>query len=325
MAATPYLVMVPTQDSQPSRTLVNGCEGMLVMAGSTADAVALCKSQFSQDVDALWSNATSTAIVPDADLNGWVLDIVINKPDRTVRGHVTVTSDGTVDAGVKATQTLTNDAGGDAADTQTVVIGGKTYTLQSSLTNVDGHVKIGASVTATLLNLLHAVNASGGTAGTDYAAATTANTSVDGVSSNATTLVVRAKTAGTAGNAIATTETADHYTWGAATLTGGEDAKTFDTVANAAVTALNAGGFGVTNAAYNASTNTLTVAGTADGLGDNDLVVSFFSPDRVRDVPIPGLLGAVTDNGSSGAALTVVLGADNYVLPIAAAGVRLVA
>lgn len=324
MVATPYLVMVPTQDTMPARTLVNGVEGMVIVAGSTADAKAMAKAQYGQDQDVLWTNATVTAIVADSDLHGWVLDIVINTPAGNVLEHVTVTDDGIVDAAVKATQTLTNDAGGDVADTQTVAVGGKTYVLQTSLTNVDGHVKIGASVTATLLNLLHAINASGGTVGTDYATLMTANANVDAISSNATTLVVRAKVAGTAGNAIASTETADHYTWGAATLTGGQDADTFDTMGNAAVTALNATA-SIAAAAYNASTQVLTIAGTSDALGDHDVVVKMLSPARVRDVAVPGLLGSVVDNGSSGSALSVAFAADAFSLPIAAAGLRLVA
>lgn len=105
-------------------------------------------------------------------------------------------------------------------DTTTLVIGGKTYTLQDTLTNVDGHVLIGANLPATLVNLLHAINASGGVSGTDYAAATVANATVEGVSSDATHLNVRARTGGTAGNAITTTDTASGA-WGGATLSGG--------------------------------------------------------------------------------------------------------
>lgn len=105
-------------------------------------------------------------------------------------------------------------------DTTTLVIGGKTYTLQDTLTDVDGHVKIGANLPATLLNLLHAINASGGVSGTDYGASTVANATVKGVSSSATTLNVAARTGGTAGNAITTTDTASGA-WGAGTLSGG--------------------------------------------------------------------------------------------------------
>jgi hypothetical protein len=321
MAATPYLVMVPTQDSMPARTLVNGVEGMVVVAGSTADAKAICKAQFSQDVNALWDNATVTALVADTNLHGWSLDILINNVDGTVKGHVTVVADGTVDGSVAASQVLTSSA--NYSDGETVTIGTRVYTLQGTLTAGDGHVHIGASEAATIGNLHHAINNSGGTPGTDYNV-TAADPLVTATDNGVHALTVTAKTAGTAGNSIATTETSATASWGATTLAGGEDADTFDTMANAAVTALNAGGFGVTHASYNASTNVLTVAGTADNLGDHSLVVSMFSADRVRDVPIPDALGTITDGGSSGAALTVALAADDWPIPIAAAGVRLV-
>jgi hypothetical protein len=105
-------------------------------------------------------------------------------------------------------------------DTDTITIGAKTYTVQATLTNVNGNVKLGANLTATLLNLLKAINLSG-VAGTDYAAAMTLNTDVTATTSDATHLNVTAKALGTAGNTVATTDTATNGAWGAATLTGG--------------------------------------------------------------------------------------------------------
>lgn len=125
-------------------------------------------------------------------------------------------------ATVKATQTLTASA--NFGNTETVTIGAKVYTFQTSLTNVDGNVKIGVDLATSLVNLKNAITGSGGTPGTDYAATMTAHPTVDSVSSNATTLVVRAKATGTGGNAIVTTETAANAAWGAATLAGGVNA-----------------------------------------------------------------------------------------------------
>jgi hypothetical protein len=84
-------------------------------------------------------------------------------------------------------------------DADTISVGGKTYTMDSSLANTDGHVKIGASLTASLLNLKNAINNSGGVAGTDYAAANSINANVTATSSDATHLNVAAKIGGTAG------------------------------------------------------------------------------------------------------------------------------
>lgn len=117
-----------------------------------------------------------------------------------------------------ATGTLTFT--GQPLNTETVVVGGKTYTFQSSLTNVDGNVAIGADAATSIDNLYAAINLGSG-AGTAYAAAMTANTRVKATSETATTLVVKALTAGEVGNLIASTETLTNGSWGAATLASG--------------------------------------------------------------------------------------------------------
>jgi hypothetical protein len=105
------------------------------------------------------------------------------------------------------------------ADTETVTVGGKTYTFQATLTDVDGNVDLGANNTEALANLAAAINLGAG-AGTAYAASMTENPLVRAISSDATTLVVRSKVEGAIGNQIASTEAAGG-SWGAATLTGG--------------------------------------------------------------------------------------------------------
>lgn len=105
-------------------------------------------------------------------------------------------------------------------NTETVTIDSKVYTFQSTLTNSNGNVKIGATLEQSISNLINAINLTG-VAGTDYATATTLHTTVTGVSSTATTLSLKAKTAGTAGNSIATTETLSNGSFGGSTLSGG--------------------------------------------------------------------------------------------------------
>lgn len=119
---------------------------------------------------------------------------------------------------VRATQTLTST--GVFTDTQTVVVGGKTYTFQTTLTDVDGNVLIGADQTASHQNFYDAINLTG-TAGTQYAASMTKNTMVTATAATGTTTVVAAKVPGAIGNPIATTETQTNASWGAATLAGG--------------------------------------------------------------------------------------------------------
>jgi hypothetical protein len=107
-------------------------------------------------------------------------------------------------------------------DADTLVIGGKTYTLQTTLTNVDGNVKIGVNLAATLANLASAINLTG-TAGTDYAAAMGINASVS-ATSDATKLYLTAKSPVAAtGNAVTTTDTSDNGAFGGGVLSGGVD------------------------------------------------------------------------------------------------------
>lgn len=85
--------------------------------------------------------------------------------------------------------------------------------------------------------------------------------------------------------------------------------KTFDGVAAALVTALNALD-GIAGAAYDAATNILKIAETTDGLGDHQAIVTATK----NGIAIPGYVGAITHKGVSGAAVTVALPADNYAI-----------
>ena len=121
---------------------------------------------------------------------------------------------------VKASGTLTLDAV--AANTETVTIAGKVYTFQTSLTDSDGNVLIGADAAASIVNLSRAIDLGAGS-GTLYAASMTKNADVTVRSSTATTLVVESRVTGTVGNFLDTTETLAGGTnsWGAATLASG--------------------------------------------------------------------------------------------------------
>lgn len=106
-------------------------------------------------------------------------------------------------------------------DTETVVLNGKTYTFQTSLTNVDGHVKIAATLALTLANLVYAVNLSGGVVGTDYATATTVHPTIYARLFTGTIVKVYSKAWGVAGNALTTTETLANGAFTGATLAAG--------------------------------------------------------------------------------------------------------
>ena len=117
-------------------------------------------------------------------------------------------------------QKLTNFGDGD-----TVTIGSRIYTLQDTLTNVDGHVHIGGNLNETLDKLMFATQASGGVPGTDYAVATTANLGavLGPFRASLDTRVCTAVTPGVAGNAIAVsavTAAGDAAWWGEGTVPG---------------------------------------------------------------------------------------------------------
>lgn len=125
-------------------------------------------------------------------------------------------------APVAATGTLTSD-GTNVADADTVTIGSRTYTFKTALSTgptVANEIKIGASAAVTLDNLKAAINGDPG-AGALYSVNTLAHSQVSATTNTDTTQVVEAKTAGTGGNAIASTEVSTHLSWGGATLSGG--------------------------------------------------------------------------------------------------------
>jgi len=121
-------------------------------------------------------------------------------------------------------------------DTETAIIGGKTYTGKTTLTNTDGFFKIdttaGDSTDAiiTLDNLAKAINlgsittpGDGTGSGTAYAAATTAGL-VYATRPSDYVLKIWAKTPGAIGNQITTTETHGEGAWTSTVMASGSGA-----------------------------------------------------------------------------------------------------
>lgn len=317
MAATAYLLKLPNSNTSPSRTLRDNVDAVAINANSPADAVAFVKSQFGDDVNSMWDVATASIPVAASNLAGWKARVRVVSPLGALVADVSVNADDYAAAAIAAAATLTGD-GTVVSDGDTVTIGGKVYTFQATLTNVDGHVHIvSANAAGTLTNLFHAINNSGGTSGTDYAAATTANTQVVATNPTATTVVATALVAGAAANLIAVSELSTHLAWSGLTLVNGVDSQaTLDSVAAGLVIALNATSE-IAGAAYNASTQALRVADTTDVLGDHR-VYPYFIPvgaDPNELIGVPGLIVSITQQGVASAALSVTLAADNYVIP----------
>lgn len=127
-------------------------------------------------------------------------------------------------SGTAATGTLT--LSGNAVADETVTVGAKTYTWKASVSTTANQVKIGATASDSIDNLIAAINAGAGS-GTVYGSATTANAAGTAAAGAGDTLVFTAGAVGTASNSVATTETMTSGSWSAATLTGGVNVSTF--------------------------------------------------------------------------------------------------
>lgn len=127
---------------------------------------------------------------------------------------------GSVAGGSKATGILTL-ALNVVAD-QTVTIGEVTYTFKAAPIATANEVKVGANASASVDNLIAAINRAAG-AGDLYGSGTVQHPSVVAAAGAGDTMVITAKAVGDGGNAIATTETlvGAGNQFGAATLTGG--------------------------------------------------------------------------------------------------------
>lgn len=178
--------------------------------------------------------------------------------------------------------------------TETVVVGGKTYTFQTVLTNVDGNVLIGTTASDSLDNLIAAITLGAGS-GTLYAALTTAHPTVLAVAGAGDTMIAYAILGGVAGNAITTTTTVTGGSWGAATLLGGLAAAARLATITGTNTVGGANAARISAASINRTTGALSITfvartiGTSNGPGTNSITVDYDSG---------GALQTVTDNGA---------------------------
>lgn len=87
-----YLVYFDPQMPVGAR---NGVKAAVVYAADEADAKALLKALYSDDLDASWANASAVAINAGTDLNGWTLRVQVITPEGVVLADVNATGDGT--------------------------------------------------------------------------------------------------------------------------------------------------------------------------------------------------------------------------------------
>lgn len=120
-------------------------------------------------------------------------------------------------------------ASGVVTTAATVTVGTTVYTFVNELTETSGAASVsfqvlwGGSTAIALDNIKIAVVA-GATVGTEYSTGTTAHPTVTSTTNTNTAQTFEALTAGTGGNAIATTETLTNGSFASVTLTGGLEA-----------------------------------------------------------------------------------------------------
>lgn len=122
-------------------------------------------------------------------------------------------------SGVKATGLITSDATApDSGDT--VTINGKQYTFRTTLSSPAqaNEVLIGVSAAVALDNLKIAINATGGTEGTEYSVGTVAHSDVTATTNTNTVQTVEARQYGTAANQFTLSETSAHLAWGSSKM-----------------------------------------------------------------------------------------------------------
>ena len=123
--------------------------------------------------------------------------------------------------GTKATGTITS-TNTEVADGDTITIDGVTYRFKNTMAAINDVKRHGTVADTTLANLQAAINGTG-TAGVEWYTGTVVHPTVAAGAVTAHTLPLTARDYGTAGNAIATTDTSAQLSLGAPTLTGGLD------------------------------------------------------------------------------------------------------
>lgn len=109
---------------------------------------------------------------------------------------------------------------GQPANNDTVTFDGNTYTFKTVFVNTAGFVLIGASVSATIDNLVSAIVGGAGS-GTVYGAGTVASANASAANIGNGQMLATANAQGTSGNSIGTTKSAANLSWTGTTLSGG--------------------------------------------------------------------------------------------------------
>lgn len=167
---------------------------------------------------------TSTISLPTSDIVFAARAYLQESADAATVNTNTMAVGITANAAVASTGTLT--LAGNAVAAETVTIGTVTYTWRAAVSTTANEVKIGATASDSLDNLIAAINLEDGAGepGTLYGSATVVHPTVTALAGAGDTADLTAITAGEAGNAVVTTETMTAGSFGAVTLTLGANA-----------------------------------------------------------------------------------------------------
>lgn len=153
--------------------------------------------------------------------------VTVSIPALGVQSEITSDAGGffgTDDIADHAVATLTIAGAQNAVAAETVTIGAVTYTWRAAPTTVANEVKVGADGAASLDNLKAAINLEAGS-GSLYGSGTAVHPTVVAVRKPTTlSLLLAAKTGGTGGNSLASTETMTQGSFGGGTFSGGSAA-----------------------------------------------------------------------------------------------------
>lgn len=187
--------------------------------------------------DVAWLSGWDNSSIADDGPNGITLTAFANAtfmtPNDNAAAYQTInkpipSEDTFIEAALLPGTGVLTFSGGNAANTETVTCATKNgtiaavYTFKTVLASAFD-VLVGATAADSINNLIAAINLTAG-AGTIYGTGTTANNDVVAtLLPSVGQMLVTAFVPGTAGNALATTETCAHASWSHTTLTGGVD------------------------------------------------------------------------------------------------------
>jgi flagellin len=184
---------------------------------------------------AVFSNTTQNIFLSDGASNS-TIGVTTNTLSSATVG-LAAGSSNVITPAIHASATVTAVAG-QPSDGEIITVGGQAYTFKTTLTSSGAtpyEVHIGGTTAASLTNLQHAINASGGVSATDYGSGNTANANVTAAASGTSITFTAVSATAATGNAVVLTDTgtvSGNLVLPGGTLAGGVNTSTVSTAVN---------------------------------------------------------------------------------------------